>query len=587
MNVDDQLRVLVKLGRRLDLWSVPGDAEDYLLEPGGTPLWNEYALKWMPRPSRIVDVILGRWFHVKDFASKQPVAFLANPAQREFSRSRAAENIVAKSGRAGFTAREMLRALVKTMCNPGYTAVLVAHHQKYAQDYFLEARFSFEMFGENVGNMFRAGALNTGKSNVREIYFPAINSHFFVDTAGQFAPAEGQSISYLICDEMARWRVGDPKQVIATLVSHVTGDDTEITMMSRPFGQDGDFYERYWSARRGESSFKAHFFEWWWNPAQIAKVPADFKLEDDEPELCEKYRRWRADPARKECGLTTELQPAQVMWRRNQKKKLRDLFGQEFAEDQNACFIGSGNCPFSGTTIAAVLKDRTPIIERQSGAGETENGLIRWFEPDPNEWYVLFVDPAGALFTSRIAMQLIKGSNGEQAAEWVGRTDAESIGGIVARIARLYKRVIIVVESNLGRVSATVMATLTGEQYKFNGDPEAWPRLYKERDSGGQWNYGWYTDPKNRPLMLDRFGDIWAEHPELFHSSRLVTEVQNCQRKGDRIGPKKGMTDDLVMAMAGAQIVRPTIKVVQPQPNIEIISVRTAATRDERGWERI
>jgi hypothetical protein len=587
VTISSQIDFLTALGARLDHWTSPGDAEDVLT--GAEPLWDAFAKKYLPAPARVGDVLLSRWVMIKDFRTQRPLNFLLNPAQRDFSRNRTSRNIICKAGRAGFTTLEAMRALLRTVCNRGLTSILVTYRRESAEDYFTQVQFAFDHLAGNLGLELRKSALRTkgpgAKDNARELYFPEMNSRFFVDTAGQYAPAEGESIQTCIADEVARWRVGNPKQVVATLLSHITGDNTEATLMSRPFGQTGEFYERYWAARRGESTFRAHFYSWVWNPSQASKPPADFEFTEEERAVTAKYRNWRAQQAPANCGLPAELSTAKLQWRRDGRSELRDLFEQEFAEDEHGCFLGSGNCPFDAHSIDIVLNDLTPVLERQGGRGESENGLLVWRKPDPEHWYVLFIDPAGTLHKSRAAMQVIDGVTAEQAAEWVGRCDAATLGGIALDIAKRYGKVLIAPEMNMGAISGTVVAALVEAGVPMNS--EGWPRFSRSRDSGGQWRLGWNTEKKNRDEMLDNFAVLWRDAPQLFHSARLANEVKSAVRAGDKIMAGDGMTDDLLIAAAGAHKVRMLESVAVKEPYVAVINLEKRIPESERGWVRM
>lgn len=596
MNESQQVEFLLKLGERLDNWTSPGDENDIILQPceeapHGVRLWNPKAIEYIPYPARVIDVLAAQWIRIKDFTTQKPRGLLFNPAQRHFMSRRTGRGVILKAGRAGFTTALSERGLLRAMTRQGYTSLLVSHKKESAQSYFVDVHYAFNHLGGKVGEALRAGALRTtgpgAKKNVREIYFPVMNSRFFVETAGEFAPAEGESIQYLLADEMARWLKGDPKQVITTLLSHVTGDFTEAYLLSRPFGQTGEFHERYWAARRGESDYRAYFYQWWWNPAQRSEPGPSFKRTAEEQCVAERYAKWRKEEAPKDCDLPDELDDYQLAWRRAAERELGDKFPQEFAEDEAKCFLGSGNCPFKAESIAAILGDMTPVLETTGGAGETENGLRVWEHPVPGCWYVLFIDPAGSLFTSRIAMQLINGRTCNQAAEWVGRSDMKSAAAEAVSLAQRYGKTIVVYESNLGEVSSTLSAELTGT-HKLTS--ETWPRLWQHQDSGGQWQYGWKTSPANRPDMLECLAKLLREAPHLFHSRRLATELKACVRKGDRIQAGPGMTDDLVMAAAGAHkvIVLEGEPVTEPMMEcIDLTEKVTSGSDSERGWTRL
>ena len=76
--------------------------------------------------------------------------------------------------------------------------------------------------------------------------------------------------------------------------------------------------------------------------------------------------------------------------------------------------------------------------------------------------------------------------------------------------------------------------------------------------------------------------------PELRQPRSRIAEVKAFVRKGDRIQKGPGMTDDLVMAMAGAQKVRAGIKRKVPrEPMVEAIFPYAERRDAEHNWHKI
>lgn len=573
MNVSEQVDFLLKLGERLDNLVSPGGPEDYLIP--GMPLVPE-AIKDVPGffPCRVLDVLLYRWVRIKDFTTQGNVRFLANPGQIDFSRGLARRNIALKSGRTGFTSYVAQRNFLRTITRRGHTAILIAHEQKPAEDYFQQVEMSWRLLPNPLGEQLRKGALRLGKHNTKELFFPELNSHYYVETAGDKLAGIGASIQSLHCTEFAKWTVSNPGQVLANLISQLTGDFTEATIESRPFGDVGQFHELYQEAKRGDGAWKPHFYQWWWNPAMIAPYTAEFAVEPEEKELAARYAKWRAEEAPQNCGLPLRLNKAQLAWRRNAKKELKDLFPQEFAEDEVECFIASGNCPFSADSINRILGDLTPVIERNSGTGEPENGLLRWRDPADGYSYIVFADLASTLHVSRNAAEVFCFETGEQVAEWVGRCDALTYAAIIRQLGMLYNAATVAYENNLGEISATVAAALAD-----------YPNIFIDT-IGGQKRFGWKTSEATRPMMIDLFSEALKSKPELFHSRRLAAEAKNCEHNGRRVQAKKGGTDDTVLATGGALAVIQRMRQegrTAPKPWVDFV---VSDTR-ERGWRPI
>src|SRR5690349_5989378 len=101
MNETQQLDFLLGLGERLDNWTSPGDAEDYLFDD--VPLWDDVARTYLRPPMRVIDVLLCRLIRIKDYSTQKPVLFVINAAQARFSREASGRDVILKAGRAGFT----------------------------------------------------------------------------------------------------------------------------------------------------------------------------------------------------------------------------------------------------------------------------------------------------------------------------------------------------------------------------------------------------------------------------------------------------------------------------------------------------
>ena len=111
----------------------------------------------------------------------------------------------------------------------------------------------------------------------------------------------------------------------------------------------GVFYEEWQKAN--ETGYTQHFFPWWYeeNYRGICNRGEILVLTAEEKELVEQH------------GLERE----QIAWRRRQWATLRNLAGQEYAEDPSSCFLASGECVFDLEAIGTAAASAAPALDRR------------------------------------------------------------------------------------------------------------------------------------------------------------------------------------------------------------------------------
>ena len=133
-----------------------------------------------------------------------------NRAQREFERTRKQHNIVLKARQMGMSTWIAGRFFLRTITHPGTVTVQVAHTQEAAEMIFRIAR----RFLRCLPQHWREGALSSARENAQQIIFPALDSEYRVETAGDRNAGRGLTITHLHCSELARWPGEDRKSVV-------------------------------------------------------------------------------------------------------------------------------------------------------------------------------------------------------------------------------------------------------------------------------------------------------------------------------------------------------------------------------------
>jgi len=246
----------------------------------------------------------------------------ANGAQRAFERHRGEGNIVLKARQMGLTTWAAARFFLKTITRPGTLTLEVAHTQEAAEDIFRIVHRFLDWLPEEL----REGPLRTSYANVRQIVFPELDSTYRVVSAGDRNAGRGLTVQNLHCSELARWP-GEPAETLAGLRAALA-PGAEVILESTPDGVGGCFHEEWQKAT--ETGMVRHFFPWWMERRYRAKAVDERSLTDEERALMVRHK----------------LDLQQIGYRRKIRADFRGLARQEFAEDEESCFLSSGESVF-------------------------------------------------------------------------------------------------------------------------------------------------------------------------------------------------------------------------------------------------
>jgi hypothetical protein len=432
----------------------------------------------------------------------------ANPVQRAFERRRGEQNIVLKARQMGLTTWVAARFFLKTITQPGTLTLEVAHTQEAAEEIFRIVHKFVDWLPEEL----REGVLKTSRTNVRQIVFPEMDAQYQVVSAGDRNAGRGLTVQNLHCSELARWP-GDPAETLAGLRAAMA-PGTELIVESTPEGVGGCFHQEWQKA--GETGMVKHFFPWWMERHYRAEAAEEATLTEEEHDLIARRR----------------LDLEQIGFRRQIRANFRGLARQEYAEDEESCFLASGDSVFELAAIDERLKEAPEPVERRLN-GELEV----WLPPLKGKEYLVAVDPAGGGSEGDYsAAQVLELETGLQCAEFAGHVGGLELTQLVTALAVKYNQAWLVVErNNHGSGVLALAETVCGYR-----------RIYRQ---AGQ--PGWLTTSMSRPAALGRLDAGLVEQPERFQSRRLLGECRGFVRlPNGNSGAQAGAHDDRVMAMA-------------------------------------
>jgi hypothetical protein len=461
-----------------------------------------------------------------------------NAVQRAFERRRGQRNIVLKARQMGLTTWVAARFFLKTVTRPGTLTLQVAHTQQAAEEIFRIVHRFVDWLPDEV----RDGPLKTSHANVRQIVFPEMDSQYRVVSAADRNAGRGLTVQNLHCSELARW-AADPAETLAGLRAAMA-PDAELVIESTPDGVGGCFYEEWRKA--GETATVRHFFPWWMEPRYRSRAVDEATLSEEERAL-----RTRHD-----------LDLEQIGFRRQIRADFRGLARQEFAEDDESCFIASGDSVFElGSVESRLASAGEPALRRRNGEMEI------WLPPVPGKEYLVALDPAGGGSEGDYsAAQVLELEAGLQCAEFAGHVGGLELARLVTDLAREYNQAWLVVERNNHGSGILALAESVCR----------YPRIYRQGGQPGSQcgsQPGWLTTSISRPAMLGRLNAALVERPECFQSRRLLAECRSFVRSPDgRSGARPGAHDDRVLAMAMALAAR--AELVETKRSCQLLAIR-------------
>lgn len=178
-----------------------------------------------------------------------------------------------------------------------------------------------------------------GKSNAKELSFPALDSGYQVGTAGVKAGGRSRTIQLFHGSEVAFWP-NDTEQFSGVVEGVPDEPGTEIILESTANGVTGEFHDRWQKAEAGIGDYIAIFVPWFWDPGYRRKPPEDFQLHTEKGHPDE---------------ILTEVEYAelhglddwQMAWRRNKIHAIGHVkFMQEYPATAQEAFQTTGHDSF-------------------------------------------------------------------------------------------------------------------------------------------------------------------------------------------------------------------------------------------------
>ena len=441
-----------------------------------------------------------------------------NPIQKKIRKHPSKRKRILKARQFGVSTGCIIDAFDDCIWNADRTVVILAHEKDAIQKLFRIVARAYKFMPEEL-----KPKVDRGGGSRYEMYFPEINSRIYCDLESR-----GDTIHRLHISEAA---FADHDRLRSTL--EAVPLNGIITWETTPNGLGNHFYEDWID----ENSTAANlFFPWYMHDEyKISDITID-ELTEDELKLKEK--------ALKLYGV--KITNEQIAFRRQKKSDLKDLFIQEYPEDDQTCFLSSGNTVMDLALIKE-LKDKAkkPI--------EKLDDIEIYEKPNIKGLYVCGADVAEGVGGDYSTACMINARTREEVASVRGHFKPSEFAQVLNKMCKhfLVKKTVhplLAVERN-NHGHAVLLALTEIEKY---------PHLYHAQDE----RVGWKTDKITRPIMINGFIDAIENRNFNFNSAELFKECLTFINNDGKLEAADGKHDDTIIAAAIALQMCAEVKVL-------------------------
>lgn len=509
--------------------------------------------------------IIDKKGHTVPLILNEPQKRLYEIIKEQWNQGKPVRIIILKARQMGFST--LTGAIIFWMAATAYyvRCMIVAHKEDATNNLFQMYRRFYENLPQRIKPMIQA-------SNAQELVFDkptrykgpskGLGSRIRCATAGGQGVGRSFTLKALHLSEVAFWP-GDKAGTLLGLLQAVPEEPGTMIIIESTANGFEEFKKRWDDAvegsRRGEDSYIPVFFAWHEMKEYRRKVPAGFVPTDEEIKLSQTF------------GLDLE----QIAWRRWAIQNLCggdiNRFRQEYPSSPDEAFIATGKCVFDKDML---------ILRRQQALKYTwewgsfrvkynilgkiesfqwvpdKKGFIRIRKkPEEGVPYVIGGDTAGtgnkSVDPDYFVGQVLDNRTGEQVAVLHDRLDEREYAVQMYCLGMYYNTALIGVEVNYSTYPEKKL-----EEFGYTN-------LYV-REQVDNYNekmmetFGFETNLKTRPLIIDGLKDVFRYSPELITDFDTLGEMLTfIYAEGRRPQAEQGEHDDLVMALAIAHFIRP------------------------------
>lgn len=349
---------------------------------------------------------------------RQLVPMKLNAIQADVIASSGWRDVYVKPGQVGYTSVVAADFLIDNITINGTVSVIISYDEFSAQRLLIKAK----KYHQNLARKLPTVPKLDHKS-ASELSFidkdTGFYSTFYIFSARSYTVGRGEAIHNLLLDEYGFWPIGSHELVFASAVQRVPlVPGTKIRIGSTANGEENPHCEVYRGARDGysigaglsRSVYRPHFYPWFIHAEYAMDCTDPFWLDiggNPEPDL------GRLDEEEEvlfrrlvnEFNFPVDEIVRKLRWRRYKKIENASMrrtgqtvlmFQQEYPEDDESCFITSGNQAYSSDVIQQKIQGCYPAPAHRacinSKTGVAADADI-WVDREDGMPYIMSIDP--------------------------------------------------------------------------------------------------------------------------------------------------------------------------------------------------
>jgi len=453
------------------------------------------------------DFRLDNLYKIKD-KNKRIVKFKKTPIQQLLHKNSTGFDNILKARQLGISTYFLLKKLDAAIFTPNYTACILSHKRESMEKLFSIIRRAVKYMHPLVQPV-----IDKGGGSKYEIRFPEIDSKIYCTME-----AVSDTVNDLHISEMALMK--DRERVDTSMDAvPLVGGIISIETTPRGFNH----YHKFWNDP--DTMFKNHFFPWYLQDEYQIEFKGKMEYTEDEIKLIGKALKYH------DVSLTKE----QIMFRRMKikQKKGKEIFMQEFPEDDKSCFIASGDNPFDLEILTKLINNvQTPLFKDET---------LEIFELfDSNKRYVCGADTAEGKGGDYSVATMFEVGSMKQVAQlrsnkWKPRVFADKLYDFCTKYHKPSREwPLLAVELN-NHGHAVILQLEDHLQYS---------NLYSYKEGQN----GWLTNMVTRPLMIDGFIDGVEDEIVKLNSNLTLNECLTLINNKGKIEAEDGEHDDCIIA---------------------------------------
>ncbi len=436
------------------------------------------------------------------------IPFQLNRAQKHYHEHRHTRNIILKSRQLGFTTYETIDGIDDTLFTKNHDTLFIAHIKDDAEEIFdKKVRVAWDNLKAGLKKLFQ---VETNRTNQMTFDFQdGTKSTFFVKVSGRSGTYRRLHITEFA--KVCKKEPAKAKEIISGTIPAVPIDG-RADIESTAEGEIGFFYEMFWEAweRKREplvTEFKAHFYNWTWDDAEIEKVKTAIPFSEmDQGGKFEEYAS--------KYGLTS-IQITYYYLKWLSLSKDWNLLHQEYPTTAEEAFVSSGNKLF----------DVDMLAKQEIKEGMVAGDWIYYKKYNPMHEYGIGADPSEGIGGDNATIVVVDFTVGEVVAVFCSKfTPPDVLAHELAKIGREYGNAIIAPERN--NHGYTTLTTLNG-LYSNIYEEIVYDKIKDTRTK----KLGFTTTSVSKPRILYALNTAINEETITIPDKALLRELRTYQRE--------------------------------------------------------